>query len=117
MNISLDVDGYKSKLYNLWQKIQEFYKKEFIDLLIEEQNALESDLMQFNMTLHRYENCRYFKGSLISSKNPYRGIYMESDSQDYDEVENFSSLVAKTGKQKTNCKNEIIIFNSKFKKI
>ncbi|XP_043483765.1 coiled-coil domain-containing protein 112-like [Leptopilina heterotoma] len=90
---NLDIDNYKAKLYKLWEKIQEFYRNDCTDSLKEEESSLDLTLSEFNSTLPRYENCD--SANVLQTKNQYRKNSINI--QDFEEVENFTDLVAKTG--------------------
>lgn len=64
-----------------------------MDSLREEESSLDLSLQEFNSTLPRYENCDL--ANILQSKNQYRKN--SANIQDFEEVENFTGLVAKTG--------------------
>ncbi|XP_076231231.1 uncharacterized protein LOC143177253 [Calliopsis andreniformis] len=88
----LDVATYKLKLIKISQKIQDL--KEFcpVQSLMEEQTEIEAELREFEPQLHKYENVQKNPISLRQSRTENR-----KGKQDYKEVQDFHTLVTRTG--------------------
>ncbi|XP_076162844.1 uncharacterized protein LOC143144375 isoform X2 [Ptiloglossa arizonensis] len=88
----LDINTYKLKLIKFWQKMQDFKKSCSIQNLVEEQTVLDAELREFEPQLQKYENIH--KNVLSSCQNR---IGNKKERQDYRDVEDFHTLVARTG--------------------
>lgn len=79
----------------LSQKIRDFEESCQFESLTQEQTTLESELREFELNLHKYENV---------TRNINKPTFAASSSknvkgnQDYKEVQDFNALIAKTSK-------------------
>ncbi|XP_014483136.1 PREDICTED: coiled-coil domain-containing protein 112-like [Dinoponera quadriceps] len=91
---NLDTNAYKQRLIRLSQKIRDFQESCRIESLSQEQTTLESEVREFKLNLHKYENVtrNVNKPTFAASSNKNA-----KGSKDYKEIQDFQALIAKTG--------------------
>lgn len=93
--IYLDTNVYKQRLMKLSQKIREFEESCRFESLSQEQVTLESELCDFELNLHKYQNVTRNVNKATFAASSSKNI---KGSQDYKEIQDFHALIAKTGK-------------------
>ncbi|XP_032683526.1 coiled-coil domain-containing protein 112-like isoform X2 [Odontomachus brunneus] len=91
---NLDTNSYKQRLVKLSQKIRDFEESCQFESLTQEQTTLESELREFELNLHKYQNVTRNVNKPTFAASSSKNV---KDSQDYKEVQEFHALIAKTG--------------------
>ncbi|KAI4492129.1 hypothetical protein M0802_010026 [Mischocyttarus mexicanus] len=96
----LDVNEFKSKLIGVSKKLNDFKKTCPLEVLSEKGNKLDSDLKEFSSNLHKYNsvNRTSIKSSTIdlsSFNKEKKENHMDYD--DCEKIDDFHTLIAKTG--------------------
>ncbi|KAG7206400.1 hypothetical protein KM043_003762 [Ampulex compressa] len=92
-NRAIDVDSCKARLINLSKRIREFKESCPLDTLREEQAVLESELREFELILRKYENANREPTFSVQRANEKD----KKEDKDYSGVQDFLTLVSKTG--------------------
>ncbi|XP_012277049.1 coiled-coil domain-containing protein 112-like [Orussus abietinus] len=92
----LDVISYRIKLFKISKRIQEFKKSCPIDALEEQQLGLEADINEYSSAANKYD-LKDPARRLLISKAYTRNKSNVKKYPDYHEIQDFTSLVAKTG--------------------
>ncbi|KAL2715081.1 coiled-coil domain-containing protein 112-like isoform X1 [Vespula squamosa] len=92
----LDVDEFKSKLIGISKKLNDFKKSCPLQMLSDDGNKLDSDLKEFSSRLHRYNTVNTM---IKSSTTDLSSLDKDKkkDHEDYEEIEDFHTLIVKTG--------------------
>ncbi|XP_057323957.1 coiled-coil domain-containing protein 112-like isoform X1 [Microplitis mediator] len=92
----IDVNDCKTKMNELLEKMQKFEKVFDLEILQKEQKELEDYLYDFKVNLRKYEATK----NLTSTRckvNQSSGNKNKITAEDYSEIKDFESLIAKTG--------------------
>lgn len=92
---TLDADEWKIKMINLSEKMQKFQFNDELSSLENEQKELENYLINYKLNIAKYNSrqnaiAKGIKLTKISSDNC-------CDMEDYGDIKDFNSLIAKTG--------------------
>ncbi|XP_015112581.1 coiled-coil domain-containing protein 112 [Diachasma alloeum] len=92
---TIDPGELKSKLLSLSTKIKEFDPASQLEIFAAEQKELEQAILDFRVNIHEYEK----PNSGLLAAGPRKTTLNRKDCGviDYDEIEDFDSLVCKTG--------------------
>nr|XP_050857636.1 coiled-coil domain-containing protein 112-like isoform X1 [Vespula vulgaris] len=92
----LDVNEFKSKLIEISKKLNDFKKSCPLRTLSDDGNKLDSDLKEFSSRLHRYNTVNtIIKSSTIDLSSLDKD--KKKNHEDYEEIEDFHTLIVKTG--------------------
>lgn len=94
VNAFPDINAYKQRLVRLSQKIRDFKESCQLESLSQEQTALESELREFELNLHKYESATGGVGKPTSAASSNKA---NKSCHDYKEIQDFHALIAKTG--------------------
>ncbi|KAK2582562.1 hypothetical protein KPH14_004853 [Odynerus spinipes] len=111
---TLDINEFKSKLIELSKRLDDFKKTCPLQTLIEEGSKLDSEVKEFAWCLDRYSTVNTeIKSSMVDVSSFDKE--KKKECEDYEEVQDFYALVAKTGHTQ-NWSNEDHLFFLKMRK-
>ncbi|KAK0090392.1 hypothetical protein PV325_000674 [Microctonus aethiopoides] len=100
---NIDTDDCQRKMKDLLEKIDQFDVKSEMEILEKQQKELDDVVNEFKVNMSKYENEKNLTGDIIKkykSITKRAGIDNENNDDDdinYDEINNFHSLIIKTG--------------------